>query len=129
MKFRTETIRALPEDRPSRSKSYVFADDEVRFGECSAFEDAVVVRIFLDDAQGFCRGDVITQGKDLDARVLERIAIPLELVARSTRIVSASIASEISTRMVPARAWPTITVAGPPKCSALRHRRWYRAWH
>jgi hypothetical protein len=40
-------------------------------------------------------------------------------LSRSTRFVSANIASEMSMRMFPARAWPMITVAGPPKCSAL----------
>ena len=33
-------------------------------------------------------------------------------------MASASIASDMSIRMFPARAWPIIMVAGPPKCSA-----------
>jgi hypothetical protein len=97
----------------------VFADDEVRLCGGSAFEDAVVGWIFLNDVQYFGWGDVITEGEQLAARVLERIAIPLELVAEHADRLGPSIASEMSMRMFPARAWPMITVAGPPKCSAL----------
>jgi hypothetical protein len=62
----------------------VFADDEVQFGGRSASENAVVGGIFLNDndVQYFGRENMITVGEQLAPRVLERIAIPLELVAK-----------------------------------------------
>ena len=100
----------------------IFADDEVRHCGGSAFENAVVGWIFSNDVQYFGWGDVITECDQLaPARpgVLERIAIPLELVAENADCLGPSIASKMSMRMFPARAWPMISVAGPPKCSAL----------
>jgi hypothetical protein len=67
---------------PQTEQVLVFADDEVRFGDCSAFENAVVGGIFLNDVQYFGWGNMITEGEQLAARVLKRIAIPLELVAK-----------------------------------------------
>ena len=48
----------------------VFADDELRFGGCSAFENAVVVGIFPNDVQRFGRGDAISEREQLASRVL-----------------------------------------------------------
>lgn len=67
---------------PEAKQVFVFTDDEVRLCGGSAFEDAVVGGILLYGVQGFSRGDVITEGEQFAARVLERIAIPLELVAK-----------------------------------------------
>ena len=96
----------------------MFTDDEVRFGGGSAFEDAVVVGVFLNDLQCFGRGDLITEREQL-SRASWSIYPSHRNLSRSTRFVSATIASEMSIRMLPARAWPRIRVAGPPKCSAL----------
>ena len=67
---------------PQTEQVLVFTYDEVGLGGRSAFEDAVVGGIFLNDVQYFGRGNMITEGEQLATRVLERIPIPLELVAK-----------------------------------------------
>jgi len=67
---------------PKSEQVVVFADYEVRFGGRSAFEDAVVVGVFLNDVQYFGRGDVMTEREQLFPRILEHVPVPLELIAK-----------------------------------------------
>ena len=80
MKSRIDTIRVLP--ICPTEQVLVLADDEVRFCRRSAFEDAVVVGVFLNDVKCFGRGDVIAEGQQLFPSILERIPVPVELVAQ-----------------------------------------------
>ena len=66
---------------PQAEQVLVLADDEVRLCGRSAFENAVVVGVFLDDVQRLGRGDVVAECEQLAPGVVERIAIPLELVS------------------------------------------------
>lgn len=45
-------MHAVISERPQTEQVLAFADDEVRFSGCGAFEDALVVGIFLNDVFG-----------------------------------------------------------------------------
>ena len=66
---------------PQPEQILVFADDEIRLGGGSTFENTVVGGVFSYDVQCLGRGDVVSECEQLAPRGLERIAIPLELIA------------------------------------------------